>query len=62
MHYKQVAILDYIRQQDGRIPTYREIQEKLKIRGLSVVKYHIGVLIRDGFLKVSPRKVELIER
>lgn len=55
-------IKDCVRLENGRIPTYRELQEKLKIRSLSIIKYHVGVLVKDGHLKISPIKVEVVER
>jgi len=61
MHKRRKAILDLLLANKHRNVPYREILSTLKLRTLSNVKWHMSKLENDGYIKITPRKVEVIK-
>lgn len=61
MHKRRKAILDLLLANKHRNVPYREILSTLKLRTLSNVKWHMSKLEDEGYIKITPRKVEVIK-
>ena len=61
MHKRRKAILDYLIANSHRTVKYDELQYHLGLRTPSNIKWHMAKLVREGYIKITPRKIEVLK-
>jgi SOS-response transcriptional repressor LexA len=61
IHYLQEKILEIYNDNDGNLPTFRDIAKAIKVSSTNTVHYHIGQLRKKGYLNLPNSNKGVVE-